>query len=116
MPSLSFSRAASLLHVLVELHQEDRCAGLLVQLQIIARGLEGQLPAGLVEEHVVDVLDGGGLEREQFDGRLHGLVHRVEEDEADALFPGQWNQIQLGGKNARKRPRNQNLKLPPARR
>ena len=57
----------------------------MVQFEQIARGLEFELAAGLVEQHAVEVLDGRRSEVEQFDCRLHRFRHRREENQAQSL-------------------------------
>ena len=79
-------RGQTVLHLLEELDRQDGLAGLEIQFEQIARGLEFALPLGLVEQHPVKVLDGGGLEIEQLHRRLHRLGHRGKEDQPQALL------------------------------
>ena len=96
-------RGQAVLDLVEELDHQDGLARLEIQLQQIARGLELQLPAGLVEQHPVKVLDGGGFEVEQLDRRLHRLGHRGEEDQPQALLLRQRHDLQFRRRDGRQR-------------
>ncbi len=75
-----------------------------IQFEEIARGLEGRLAFRLVQQHPVEVLDGGGFEFKQFHRRLHRLRDRGEEDQAQALLLRQGNDVYFGRDDDRQRP------------
>ena len=68
----------------------------------IARGLELQLTAGLIEEQAVNVFDGGGFEVQKLDGGLHGVGDGGEKNQAEAPGFGERNDFQFGGSNGGK--------------
>ena len=97
-------RGQRILHLVKELDRQDGLAGLEIQFQQIARGLEFALPPGLVEQYPVQVFDGGGLEIEQLHRRLHRLGHRGKEDERQALLLRQRHDLQLSRGDGCQRP------------
>ncbi len=87
-----------------KLHHQQRLARLRVQRQQIARRLEGQLSAGLIEQHAVNVFNRRRVQIQQRHRGLHGLGDGIEEQHAQAFFGGQRHDVEFGGDNARERP------------
>ncbi len=50
----------------------------------------------MIEQHVVKVLDGGGVKIKQFDAGLHRLGDGRKENQAQTLFAGQGNDFDFG--------------------
>ena len=82
-----------------EFDDQDGFAGLGIEAEEVARGLELQLTAGLIEEQAVNVFDGGGFQFEKFDGGLHGVGDGGEKNQAEAPGFGERNDFQFGGGN-----------------
>jgi hypothetical protein len=78
-------------HVVIKFDDQNRLARLGIELEQLSRRFEMELPFRLVEQGPVDVLDGGRLELEKFDCRLHRFGHRSEEDQAEPLFTRERN-------------------------
>ena len=97
-------RGQRILHLIKELDRKDGLAGLEIQFEQVARGLEFALPPGLVEQDTVKVLDSGGLQIEQCHRRLHRLCDRGKEDEGQALLLGQRNNLQFSRGDGGQRP------------
>ncbi len=73
-------------YLVVELDQENGLARLGIELEQVARSLEIELPARLVEEHPVDVLDRRRVEVEQVDRGLHRFRDRGEEEQTETFL------------------------------
>ena len=90
-------------HRLVEeFHDEDALGRPGVELEQIARGAEGELPARLVGEHAIDVLHGGGLEIEQLHRRLHRVRDGMEIEERHTPFARNGDDVEFGGEDGGK--------------
>ena len=86
-----------------ELHHQDGFARFEVQFEQVARGLEGKLAAGLIEQHTVNMFNGGGFQGQEFDDGLHGLGDGGEENQAQAPDCGLGNNFKFGGENGGQR-------------
>ena len=74
----------------MELDQQQGLARFFIEPHQRPSGLERQLPARLIEQQPVNVLDGHRVQVEQSHGRLHRLGHGVEEEDGEPFLGRRW--------------------------